>query len=73
MQIISIGTRASVGFARQIDLMEQQRFMQLDMTNKQQLSFLWRGLMMTEECRGLIGPVITLPHVVNAHRTDILY
>ena len=71
MQTISTATRVNVGFARQIDLMGQQRYMQLDTTNKQQASFLWRGLLMTEVCQGLTGPVFILPTVANAHRIEI--
>lgn len=71
MQTILIGTPVNVGFATQIDLMDRQRYMRLDTTNKQQPSFPWRGPTMTKVCLALTVPNFTHLLVANAHRKEI--
>jgi hypothetical protein len=68
MQTISIGTHVNVGFAKQIDLMVQRRYMRLDMTNKQQYSFLWHGQKAIKELWAKTVQIITLKSVANANR-----
>ena len=68
MQIISIGTHAHDGFVRQIDSMDQRKYLQLDTTNKHhRASFQWLGQTVTEEYPERIVRIFTPLFVADAH------